>query len=127
MNAESEIRAIASGVRAVAAVFALIVSYLNLRVAFQIGHFQNIFSDMLGDRPLPLLTQAVIQGRALLILLALLIPIGAVVSAAVLRNHKAALYTLAGLMLAAFVQMHLTWSALYAPLMAIINGLSGGG
>ena len=35
--------------------------------------------------------------------------------------------TLAGLMAAAFVQMHLTWSALYAPLMAIVNGLSATG
>jgi hypothetical protein len=73
---------------------------------------------------LPLITQAVIQGRLALILFAILIPVLGVIAVVVFRSHKAALYTLAGLMAAAFVQMHVTWSALYAPLMAIINGLS---
>ena len=124
MNLESEIRSLASGIRAVALIFTLIVGYFNIRLAFLISHFQGIFSDMLGDKPLPGLTQLVVQGRPIFLTLALLIPILAVVAVVLIRNHKMALYSLGGLMLAAFLQLHLTWTGLFAPLMAIVRGLS---
>lgn len=125
MNTESELRSLASGIRAVGLVFTLILCYFNLRLAFQISHFQAIFSDMLGGKLLPGLTQIVISGRPALILLALLLPVLAVAVVVVVRSHKTALYALSGVMLWAFVQMHFTWTALFAPLMGIVNGMRG--
>jgi hypothetical protein len=124
MNVESEIRSLASGIRAVALVFTLIVGYFNIRLAFLIRHFQGIFSDMLGDKPLPGLTQLIVQGRPIFLLLALLIPILAVAAVVLIRHQKIALYSLGALMLVAFLQLHLTWTGLFAPLISIVDGLS---
>lgn len=121
----SEIRSLASGIRAVALVFVLILGYFNVRLAFQIPYFHVIFSDMLGDKPLPGITTLVTQGQFLFLLLAFLIPLAAIAVVAAVRPHKTALYSLAALMVLTFVQMHLVWSALSAPLFTIIRGLSG--
>jgi hypothetical protein len=125
MNSDitSDLRSLASGVRAVALVFTLVLSYFNARLAFQINNFDTIFSHMLGGKPLPAVTDMVLRGRTILVLLSLLTPVFAVVIVARLRNHKLALYSLSGLMIAAFIQIHLTWTGLFAPLMSIINGM----
>jgi hypothetical protein len=127
MNSDiaSDFRSLASGVRAIALVFTLILSYFNVRLAFQINLFGVIFSDMLGGKPLPVITDMVLQGRTILIILSLLVPICAVVVVFRLRNDKIALYCLSGLMIAAFIQIHLTWTGLFAPLMSIISGMTG--
>ncbi len=122
-DVSSEFRSLASGVRAVALVFTLILSYFNVRLALQVDTFESIFVDMLGDKPLPGITDLVLHGRPVLIILSIVIPVSAVVIVARVRNHKAALYALAGLMIATFIQTHLTWTGLFAPLMSIINAM----
>jgi len=119
-----EIRSLASGIRSVALIFVLIISYFNVRLAFQINYFRSIFDDMLGDQSRPALTAFVTQNNTLFVLLSLLLPIAAVVIVLVVRNHKAALFSLSGLMVLTFIQMHLMWTALFAPLMTVINGMS---
>lgn len=124
-DSSQSINSLASGVRSVALVFILILSYFNIRLAFQIGNFHAIFEDMLGGKPLPAITELVIQSRLICILLALAIPVAAIAVVALVRSHKAALYFLSGLMVVIFIQIHLTWSGLFAPLMTIISGMRG--
>ena len=127
MNTDStpEIRSLASGIRAVAMVFVLILSYFNARLAFQINYFGFIFNDMLGGKPLPSMTTFVIQNNTIFVLLSLLVPIAAIVIVLAVRNHRNALFSLSALMVIAFFQMHVVWSALFAPFYSIIAGMRG--
>jgi hypothetical protein len=128
MNSEEnlELRRLASGIRAVSLIFTLVLSYFNFRLAFQIDHYRIIFSDMLGGKPLPGLTEFVIQAKPFLILSSLALPLVALVVIYRIRNHQHALYTLAGIMGALFIQIHITWTGLFTPLLSIINSLSEG-
>ena len=127
MNADSnpEIRSLASGIRSVAMVFVLILSYFSARLAFQINYFGFIFTDMLGGKPLPNMTTFVIQNNIIFVLLSLLVPVAAIVIVLAVRNHRNALFSLSALMIIAFLQMHVVWSALFAPFYSIIAGMRG--
>lgn len=127
MNADSaqEIRSLACGVRAVALALTVIVSYFNVRLALQINHFGRIFDDMLGGKPLPTITNIVLHNNTVFLLLALAVPVAAIAVVAMVRNHKYALYGLAALMVVAFLELHLVWTGLFAPLMSIVSGMSG--
>jgi hypothetical protein len=126
MNAEpaSEIRSLATGIRTVALVFVLILGYFNLRWALGIDTFHRIFMDMLGGKALPGLTMLVFQYSRVLIVFACLIPLAALAVTFWCRNHRNALCSLAGLMAAAFLQMHVVGTAIMEPFYAITTALS---
>jgi hypothetical protein len=110
MNAEpaSEIRSLATGIRTVALVFVLILGFM----------------DMLGGKALPGLTMLVFQYSRVLIVFACLIPLAALAVTFWCRNHRNALCSLAGLMAAAFLQMHVVGTAIMEPFYAITTALS---
>lgn len=125
-DSPKEIRSLALGVRAVALAFTLILSYFNIRLALNISGFQAVFSDMLGGKPLPLLTELVIRAKPFWIGSSILFAVAAIIAILLIRNHKWALFAVTGIMAAIFLQIVLTWTGLFAPLMSIVTGLSSG-
>lgn len=121
-----QIRSLALGVRAVALIFTLILSYFNVRLAFHISDFQTIFSDMLGGKPLPLITDFLLRAKPILIGSSISLAVAAIATILLVRSHKHALFAVAGIMAAIFLQLVLTWTGLFAPLQSIITGLSSG-
>jgi len=121
-----EIRSLALGVRAVALIFTLILSYFNIRLAFHISGFQTIFSDMLGGKPLPLITDLIIRAKPIWICSSIVFAIAAIAAILLVRSHKHALFATAGITAAIFLQIILIWTALFAPLQSIISNMSSG-
>lgn len=120
----AEIRDLARGVRAISCAFAFIICYFNAFLTFKISYFGSVYADMLGGKPLPLITEVVCQGRAGFIALSLALPLGALLAVCLLRSHRAALCIVGSILVVAFIQMHFTWWALTAPMMSIISAMS---
>ncbi len=120
----AEIRDLARGVRAISCIFSVIVSYFNIFVAFKIGAFEMIFADMLGGKPLPIISSLVCQGRYGFMALSLALPLGAILAVCLIRSHRTALTIVGVAMAASLVQLLFTWSALTSPLMSIISGMA---
>lgn len=104
---------------------------VDLQVAFIIPKFERIFSEMLGGKPLPLMTQIVIDaGRSgaglLLPVVSTLVPLGVVTYLVARRGHP-----VAWLIAVAAVFFQILWAgsavvSLYLPMMSIITGMNGG-
>lgn len=125
VDPQKEIRQISIGVRTLAIAFIVVLDYLNIRLALMINYFGGIFRDMLGDKPLPALTQFIVANELLFVTLALAFLTGAVCVAIFVRNHIIALLSLSAILLAIGIQLILTLSGLYAPLQSIIAGMRG--
>lgn len=125
MDLETKIKELDQGIRAVAVVFLLIVGYFGIRTAFQIPQFESIYSDMLAGKPLPPVTQFLISGTYIFILTSLVFPIVGVVAVFKVRTPRIALFTVAGCMVVTFIQSHIIFTGLMAPLFDIISNLSG--
>lgn len=119
----AEIRSLSNGMRALFVVLVLIPCLINGFVALCIGSFEAIYADMLGGKPLPTLSMLVIAGRIPLLMLAGGLPVGAIAVAAGVRNHQAAFYTIAALIIVAGLQMVLVLAGLFLPLITIISGM----
>lgn len=115
----TEVHSLAKGVRAVALAIVLILSCFNIRVALAIDSMRRIYADMYAGQPLPYLTEFIIHGRVILIILAILIPVIAILAVIRMRDHKYALYTIAGLILWTVLQLSATWMPLFLPLLGI--------
>jgi hypothetical protein len=107
------------------ALVALIVglSYPNVRCALAISVFQQVYKDMLGDKPLPPVTVFMIHARVALIALSFAIPALAVLSLFV-RRLSASTYLAGVLIILIFVQLFSTWHAAIYPLITIVTGMS---
>jgi hypothetical protein len=120
-----DVRSLAVGVRGVVGGFTVMFSVLNVRVALLIPFYHGLFLDALPGKPLPGMTQFVIWARILLLLLAIVLPIAAVVILFAVRNHKVALILATVVMVSVFLQMSLTASSLMSPMMDLMGGMSG--
>ncbi len=119
-----DIRSLAIGVRAVVGGFTIMLSIFNIRAALLIRYFQQVFQDALPGKPLSSLTMLIIWARIPLIIIAIVLPIGALVILFTVRNHKTALILATVIMVAVFVQMNLTVSNLMAPMTDLFTGMS---
>jgi hypothetical protein len=100
------------------------ISYPNIRFAMCIESFHTIFHDMLGNKPLPPMTEWVIHFQMTMILLAFVIPLAAVL-AALFGNLTRFLYTSGVLVLLAIAELVFVYQALYTPFSMVIQGMSG--
>lgn len=120
-----DVRQLANAVRAV--VFAVVIglSLLNVGIAQSIGKFESIFHDMLGGKPLPGLTQLIIEGRMVVLLIAGTIP-AAALGALLSRRVVPAIYVLSATGFIAILEIVVVYLALYLPLIAIIKQMGAG-
>jgi hypothetical protein len=119
-----DIRSLAIGVRAVVGGFTIMLSIFNIRAAFLIRYFQQVFQDALPGKPLSSLTLFIIWARTPLIALAIVLPLMALLILFVVRSNKTALIVSTVIMVAVFVQMNLTVSNLMAPMTDLFTGMS---
>lgn len=115
--------------RAIRFGFAAVVlgmSYPNIRLALGLHRFGAVFQDMLGGKPLPVITTVTLQAQPFLAGLSMVIPLLAVALVFVGRRTQS-IYISGILILAVFFQLFFTWQAVSAPLFQIVQGMSGGG
>ncbi len=104
----------------------LIFSYFATRLSFSIGSFGAIFADMLGGKPLPYLTQIVLESAIIWIAFSLLFAAIPFVCALFVSRTSLAIYGIAAATTLQVVQAIFLWSALTAPLFSIMSGMTGG-
>jgi hypothetical protein len=124
-DAENSLRALA---RAVSFGFAAVVvglSYPNIHCALRIGAVRQVFDDMLGGKPLPLITSFAFQAQPFLLAISVLVPVIAVVAVCICRTPRS-LYIFGCLILLQFIELYFMWHVVSAPLLAIVSGMSGG-
>ncbi len=106
----------------VAVVFCL--SYFGVSSSLSIGHFDQVFHDMLGGKPLPTVTQWVLHFRLLILLISLLVPLTALATL-FLSNLARAVTILGWLVITSFVLCLTIYQGLVTPLIEIIKALGG--
>ena len=79
---------------------------------------------MLGGKPLPYLTQFILQTKFLWTSLSLICAVAPFGFAFAIRKTSSALYGIAACSAIQVLQIILLWTALTAPLLAIINAMS---
>ena len=119
-----EVRSLALGVRAVVGGFTIMFSIFNVRAAFLIRYFQQLFQDAMPGKPLPPLTLFIIWARTPLIVLSFLLPILTLLILFTVRSHKKALILATLVMVAVFIEMNLIADNLTAPMTDIFMGMS---
>jgi hypothetical protein len=120
-----DVRKLAKAVRTV--VFGAVIGFslFNVGIVRSIRGFEMIFNDMLGGKPLPFLTQLVIEGRLVCLAIAGIIPalaLGALLS----RRVVPAIYVLSALGLIAILEAAIVFLSLFAPLIQIIRLMGAG-
>jgi hypothetical protein len=106
-------------------VVSLIFSYFATRLSFSIGGFRAIFADMLGGKPLPYLTQLVLQSGTIWVIFSLLFAVLPFVFAFLVPRTSYAIYGIAAITTLQVIQAVFLWTALTSPLFSIISGMTG--
>jgi hypothetical protein len=114
---------LAVGLKGLFGLVLLILSIPNIIAARSIPVFQSIFQDALPGKPLPAVTLAVIGHPGLLEILAVALPIAAMI--VIVPGEHVRLWVAIGTLigLAIGLQVMLTTFALYIPMLTIIVGV----
>lgn len=112
------------GLRFFAATVLVVPTYFTIRGLFSVPRFEMIFMEMLGDKPLPALTQLLISAHPF----SLVVPLGLFGSAVfiLIQSKKRELpYYVAGSALICLIAICLlTFSGLWAPMLQIITEMN---
>lgn len=103
----------------------LFFAYFSIRLSFSIHAFEMIFSDMLGGRPLPWITEFIVAVQPVFVLLSLGLPLCAVMLALKVRRPDKAILGISLCSLILFLMSILMWTGLIRPLFSIITSLTG--
>lgn len=103
---------------------------VDLQIAFIIPKFERIFSEMLGDQPLPLMTQTIIDaGRSgaglLLPVVSTLVPLGVLTFLVARRTHPLAWFIAVAMVLLQILWAGVAVVSLYLPMVSIITQMNG--
>lgn len=120
-----DVRRLAGAIRFALVAIIVGISYFGVRSSLSIGAFEQVFADMLGARPLPALTQAILGARLLFIGTSILVPVAAI-GTLFWTRIVASFYLLGVLSFIAIVEVIVLYHGLSAPLFQIIQGMSGG-
>ena len=120
-----DIRQLANAIRLVFFVVVLGMASVTLFICQSIDRFETIYRDMLGGRPLPLLTTLVLSGRPFLLALSLTIP-AAAIGTLFTRRVVLSIYVLAALGFLAVAVAGLVFPSLFLPLLEIIKQMGQG-
>jgi hypothetical protein len=121
---ESEVKNIGRAVRFGFIAIVLGVSYPNIRLAFVLDRFAVIYNDMLNGKPLPPATDFVLHSQPLLMAISLLIPLVAL-GLIWLAPLSRSLWSAGAVIVAVFVQLHFTFTAVLLPGIDIITSIGG--
>lgn len=100
------------------------LSYFDVSGSLSISHFERIYHDMLGGKPLPPVTQWIIYLRPLILLVSILVPVTALATL-FLSNLARAVTILGWLVIISFVQGLTIYQGLVAPFFETIKAMGG--
>jgi hypothetical protein len=100
------------------------LSYFPIRISLNIHAFEQIFTDMLGGKPLPALTLFVLKARAGFIVVSFCVPLIALATL-FFRNVLSSFYILGVLTLIPTIECVVLLHGCFAPLFQIISSMSG--
>ena len=105
----------------------LLASIPNFFVTLSIPHYRQIFADALPGKPLPFMTEILINHPTFFLLLTLALPIAGV--AIISRGKRVRNWAIAGtlLILSVGAQLALTQFAMFAPMTDLFTGVSDQG
>jgi hypothetical protein len=120
-----DVRRLANAVRLFAFAIVMGLSLFNFTIVRSISRFETMFGDMLGGKPLPLVTQLVIEGKLVLLLVAGLFPAFAL-WALLSPRVVPAIYALGIAALIALLEAGVVFLVLFLPLVEIMKQMGGG-
>ena len=124
MTPESELRRISRAVRFALAAIVLGLSYPNIHCALRIDKFQQIYSDMLTNKPLAATTVFLVHYQPFFVGLSILFPAMAIATI-FMPGITRSIYIAGFLVIAIFAQLFFQWFSLTSPLLDIIRGMGG--
>jgi hypothetical protein len=101
------------------------LSYPNIRLALSIVDYQQLYHDMLGNKPLPPITTFFINYSWLFDIVAIILPFAAI-ALVFSRNAVRSIYLCGWIILVLFCVLFFEWHALIVPITAITQGFQGG-
>lgn len=119
MELEERVGQIDFGVRVLGCVILLFATGLALVAVLSVGRIELIFSEMLGDKPLPALTQFVLDFRSILAVLVFSLFLGATSVGLGSRSPRTALIVIAAGVFVEIAAWLLISVALYLPMLTI--------
>lgn len=125
-NLAEQVASLARAMKIGFLVIFLAVFYLNARCTlFMVPRFEQIYHDMLGGKPLPSSTALVIQHHGRLFIMDLALLLGAL-AALRIKNPTRSILTIIAIIAVQIIQLLLVSDALMAPLVSIVQTMSGG-
>src|SRR5438094_66849 len=118
LDSSSQVPSLARAVRFGFAAIVVGMSYPNIQLVLRLHTFEQVFRDMLGDKPLPVATALVLHAQPFLLGSSFVIPLVAV-AVIFVRRLAASIYICGVMILLVFFQLFFTWQAVTAPLFAI--------
>jgi hypothetical protein len=119
-----DIRQLARAIRFALVAIVAAFSYLSVRSSLSIASFAQIYVEMLGPRPLPTLTQFILDARLLFVSVSILVPIAAVATL-FLRRVVGSFYILGVLSIVTVAQFVTLYHGLSEPITLILSALTG--
>lgn len=124
MELEERVRQLDRGVRAIGVVVLLFAGLFSVRTAMQADEMERIFLEMLGDKPLPLLSEITFRFQRSLLGVALFALLAGVVAAFLCKSPRCALFTIAVAVFVSLLVGLLMFSGYYGPMKMIIMELN---
>ena len=125
-NSESSAAAQCALSRAIRVGFASIaagLSYPNIWIAFHVQNFQQIYHDMMGNRPIPGMTAFLYSHQGFCEVLSILFPLTALAGVFIPGNTRS-IYISSFITLGLICQLLFVWPALLTPLLQIVQGMA---
>ena len=116
--------AVARAVRFGFAAMVLGLSYPNIQCARRLNNFEQIFSEMTGDMPLPEISSFVFHAQPMLFAVSIIIPIMAITIIFWTRLAHS-IYISGTLVLLTFLQLFLMWHAVSEAWIGMIRDVVG--
>jgi len=120
----AKVDAVALGYKIGALSLLILFSIVNLGDAFSIAKFQQIYREALPGKPVPLLTEGILQFQALLICLVFIWPILGTAATFTIKRFPMLAIVLTALLSLVALQIVLTWLGLFLPMFDLSTDMS---
>ena len=121
-----EFRAAIKGIKIMATCFLGVLTYYTARTVLILPRFEEVFSEMLPDPgSLPKATEFVLTATMPLLFFIIVFPTAGTIYGFTTRHHRRAFTVFGILSVAMIILYHNMVAALFGPLRAIVQGMSG--
>jgi hypothetical protein len=125
LDANAELRSLATGVRFLAGALTVASGLLDVNVCAQISKYKLIFEQALPGQILPFPTNLIIRFNFVWTAVSILLPLVSLLVAFFVRSHRTTLIWASLLIAGSVLQANMTSASLFAPFLRMMNGMSG--